>query len=633
MKISLPADCARRYEHQEHIASGASGDVHLCLQVDLARPVAVKLLKPEALGDADQVARFVEEARICARLDHPHIVAVLDAGAGTGIPWVAYEYIPGSSLRQILESEPVSVARALDVAIQVADALAAAHRAGVIHRDVKPDNVLGAGPDLFKLTDFGIARWTGADRVRTRTGTILGTPAYMAPELISRGEVSARTVLYALGVMLYELICGVPPFVAASPLAVLDMHLNELPVPPSRRCPAVSPEVDGVVLEALAKDPARRFASAELMGEALSRLADLAPGGGGRPAAGRAGPARPVEPTAVLSNAPGRSKTTAASTCSTSVGPGAGAPRRRSSRGLVVLAVALSALAASTFGIRWTRSDRGAGPPALTAGGASVQGPSPAAPAEPPRASATPTGSRAGTLSTTRDAADLLRGAVDCFWRYTSRVEVLKAQKDRIPALRHLFKVSHRDYADLIRRSEEPADRTLVQQLRRLDRRLLEIGDRIAPSPGVSSAHGDHLVALCFYLHVYLVHRDSRILARFLDAARRWQKAPASWFGHAVEAAVRQADRGRGEEALAAIARARGPAQAHGPGAAEQPDDPGLFAATMALRWIELRVKLDMNDAEAPMARERACRILGSRRALWSSSRAVSHLAGLLGCP
>ena len=154
------------------------------LDTQLSRPAAVKLLHAHALAEADQLKRFEREARVTARIAHPHVVTVLDCGSAAGVPWIAYELLPGPSLRQVLEAGALPLAQALAAAHQVALALAASHAQGVLHRDVKPDNVLGAGPDAWKVADFGIASWAGDTAVRTATGVILGTPAYIAPEQV-----------------------------------------------------------------------------------------------------------------------------------------------------------------------------------------------------------------------------------------------------------------------------------------------------------------------------------------------------------------------------------------------------------------------------------------------------------------
>lgn len=268
----LPAGCASRFVPRRVLASGGFGSVVLAQQVDLDRAVAIKLLHSDISTDPEQVERFCAEARITAALTHPHIVRVLDHGFDDGVPWIAYEFLAGVSLSVLLEAGPLATGEALAAAGQVASALEVAHQSGILHRDVKPANVMEAGPGIYKVTDFGIARWTTGAAVRTKTGVILGTPAYMAPELVQGERASVASDVYALGVMIYELVTGQLPFSGASYLDVLRKHLSEEAPPPSQLRPGLPTAVDLLIRRALAKDPAVRYPSADAMRIAVEAI-------------------------------------------------------------------------------------------------------------------------------------------------------------------------------------------------------------------------------------------------------------------------------------------------------------------------------------------------------------------------
>jgi serine/threonine-protein kinase len=268
----LPADCAEHYRVERLLGAGGFGAVYRATQVGLERPVAVKVLSREVLDDPEQRERFSAEARVTATLSSAHIVRVLDHGAATGVPWIAYELLEGRSLRQVLEERGrLAPDDAIRAAAHVAAALEEAHAKGIVHRDIKPDNVLESRPGHHVVTDFGIARWTEGSRVKTRTGVILGTPAYLAPEVVSGEAAGAPADLYALGVMLHELVAGRPPFVDDSLFVMLERHLKSDPPPTG------VPAVDEIVRRAMAKRPAQRFESALAFRAALERLLEPAP--------------------------------------------------------------------------------------------------------------------------------------------------------------------------------------------------------------------------------------------------------------------------------------------------------------------------------------------------------------------
>ena len=273
MTPKLPPRCAATFVPRKLIASGGYGSVWLADHARLGSQAALKLLDEHVLGDAEQVQRFQDEARVTARLAHAGIVKVLDHDVEDGTAWIAYEYLDGGSLRGRLARGPLPVAEAVRIAAQIAAALEVVHTAGVLHRDLKPENVLD-GDGVWKLADFGIAK-SQAGRVETRTGVILGTPAYLDPEVIQGGAPTAAADLYALGVLLHEMIAGAPPFDAANMMDVLRAHI-ERPPPPLTR-PGVRPGLGLLVSRLLSKRSADRPASAAEVRIALE-VVEVAPG-------------------------------------------------------------------------------------------------------------------------------------------------------------------------------------------------------------------------------------------------------------------------------------------------------------------------------------------------------------------
>jgi serine/threonine-protein kinase len=259
----------------------------------LSRPVAAKLLQPHLAADAIFLERFRREAVTAARLAHPGIVATFDTGVDDGTAFIVMELVRGRNLRQLLSDHgSLEPWQAVAVARQIADALAYAHQAGLVHRDIKPANVLLVeeewGAIRVKVTDFGIAKASaGIDNDLTRTGTVLGTPKYLSPEQIRGEEPDARADLYSLGVVLYEMLAGGPPFHGDTDMATALAHLNN-PIPSlSKRVPGVSTELDRLVADLLAKDPARRVPSGAAVRQRLDALGPLSP-----PTSAAVGPGR-----------------------------------------------------------------------------------------------------------------------------------------------------------------------------------------------------------------------------------------------------------------------------------------------------------------------------------------------------
>ncbi|MBD0348607.1 MAG: serine/threonine protein kinase [Thermoleophilia bacterium] len=260
---------AGRFELEQIVGSGGMATVYRAHDRLLERTVAIKILHEQFARDEDAVARFRREARAVAQLTHPSIVTVIDRGEEDGRPYIVFEYVEGETLKQLLLREgALPVERALETALEIARALEAAHRRGLLHRDVKPQNVLLAEDGRAKVTDFGIARARGADGL-TITGTVLGTSDYIPPEQ-ARGEpTGAPADVYSLGAVLYELLTGEVPYEGDNPVTVAMRHVRD-PVPSVRNHRRDVPErVDGLVRRALAKDPADRFAS---MSEVIAEL-------------------------------------------------------------------------------------------------------------------------------------------------------------------------------------------------------------------------------------------------------------------------------------------------------------------------------------------------------------------------
>ena len=248
-----------RYSLRDRVASGGMGEVWRAVDDVLARDVAVKVLRPEYAADEDFLARFRAEARNAAMLSHHGIARVYDYGEDDCCPYLVMELVPGEPISALLRREgrlPVDLA--LGVVAQVGAALGAAHAAGVVHRDVKPANLILTPEGTVKITDFGIARALGAPSL-TRTGEVMGTASYLAPEQVSGGRGTAASDVYSLGVVAYECLSGVRPFRDQDPLAIAVAHLKEEPPPLPEEIPQAARDL---VLTALAKDPADRPAGA-----------------------------------------------------------------------------------------------------------------------------------------------------------------------------------------------------------------------------------------------------------------------------------------------------------------------------------------------------------------------------------
>jgi serine/threonine protein kinase len=269
-----------RYQVRKKLGAGGMGSVYLADQVSIGRKVALKILHGAYATDEEFIRRFRHEARMAASLNHHNIVTVYDFDQGDdGSLFIAMEYVDGRSLSEIIKREgPLDIGRAVRLGSQIAEGVGAAHAVGVIHRDIKPDNIMVVGigeKEEVKLMDFGIARLrdTGAMTRLTRSGVLMGTPAYMAPEQIEGGgDVSERTDIYALGLVLYEMLSGGAPFKASTPGTVLVKQLREMPVPLRKLRPEVPAAVERVVMQALEKKPQSRQRDMEEVAQGLRRV-------------------------------------------------------------------------------------------------------------------------------------------------------------------------------------------------------------------------------------------------------------------------------------------------------------------------------------------------------------------------
>jgi eukaryotic-like serine/threonine-protein kinase len=261
-----------RYRIVRKLGAGGMANVYLAEDQELGRRVAIKILNDRHANDDQFVERFRREAKNAAALTHPNIVSIYDRGEAEGGYYIAMEYLDGRSLKELIVSRgPAPVSVALDYTRQILSALRFAHRNGIVHRDIKPHNVLVDGEGRVKVTDFGIAR-AGTSQM-TEDGSIVGTAQYLSPEQARGTNVDQRSDLYSLGVVLYELLTGSTPFTGDTPVEIAMKHLSQVPEPPSAKRHDLPHDVDLLVMRALAKDPDDRYQSAEEMDGDLDRVA------------------------------------------------------------------------------------------------------------------------------------------------------------------------------------------------------------------------------------------------------------------------------------------------------------------------------------------------------------------------
>ena len=264
-----------RYELQRRVGRGGMAEVFLARDRLLDRPVAIKILFPEMATDPSFVARFKREAQAAANLNHPNIVGVYDWGKERGTYYIVMEYVDGRTVSEMIRNDgPIPAPQAARIAADVAAALGFAHQKGVVHRDVKPGNVLITANGEVKVADFGIARamTSGAEENLTQTGSVMGTATYFSPEQAQGKQVDPRSDLYSLGVVLYEMACGKPPFTADSPVAIAYKHVQE-PLPRLKdKAKDVPAGYEAVTAKALAKNPDDRYPDGKAMRADLLRF-------------------------------------------------------------------------------------------------------------------------------------------------------------------------------------------------------------------------------------------------------------------------------------------------------------------------------------------------------------------------
>jgi serine/threonine-protein kinase len=261
-----------RYRVIRKLGTGGMANVYLAEDQELGRSVAIKMLDERHSQDEQFVERFRREASSAAGLSHPNIVSIYDRGQAEGTYYIAMEYIEGRTLKELLVTRgPTPIPVALDYTRQILAALGFAHKNGIVHRDIKPHNVVVAPDGRLKVMDFGIAR-SGTSQM-TETGSIIGTAQYLSPEQAKGAPVTPASDIYSVGIVLYEMLTGTVPFTGETPLEIAMKHLSATPLPPSEKRHEVPPEIDAIVLRALAKDPTARYQSAEEMDADLARAA------------------------------------------------------------------------------------------------------------------------------------------------------------------------------------------------------------------------------------------------------------------------------------------------------------------------------------------------------------------------
>ena len=267
-----PVILAGRYRVERELGRGGMAKVFQGVDTVLGRQVAIKILAPRFADDESFVQRFRREAQAAARLSNPNVVSVFDTGADDGVHFIVMEYVEGRTLADYLAGGGrIMPDRALEISESVCSALSAAHAQGVIHRDIKPGNIMLTPQGQVKVADFGIARMTTTAETVAQTAAVLGTASYLSPEQAQGQPVDARSDLYSLGCVAFEMVTGRPPFIGDSPVTVASKQVLEQPVPPSRLNPDVTPDLDAVILRALAKNPANRYQSAEELRADLDR--------------------------------------------------------------------------------------------------------------------------------------------------------------------------------------------------------------------------------------------------------------------------------------------------------------------------------------------------------------------------
>ncbi len=267
----------KRYRVIEKIGGGGMADVYRAEDLELRRIVALKILHKQFATDEGFLERFRREARAAAKLNHPNIVSIYDVGQEDGVYFIVMEYVKGVTLKKLIQKDaPLSTEKVVHIGMQIAKAMEFAHQHEIIHRDIKPQNVIITDTGEIKVTDFGIAR-AGSTSTMTRTGAILGTAHYISPEQAQGSVIDPTTDIYSLGVVIYEMATGELPFRGENPVAVALKHINDTPLPPRAVFAAVPESLEAVILKAMAKNPADRYRSAEALRDDLKRVIEGLP--------------------------------------------------------------------------------------------------------------------------------------------------------------------------------------------------------------------------------------------------------------------------------------------------------------------------------------------------------------------
>lgn len=260
-----------RYQIQGELGSGGMAHVYQAHDLQLQRPVAIKLLREDFTADPGFRSRFLQEARAAANLTHPNIVTVYDSGVADNRFFFVMERVGGTDLKTVLRRRnPLPIDEAVMMMVQIAAGVGYAHRAGLVHCDLKPQNILVAPDGRVKITDFGIARALSTIDPHETAEYVWGSPQYFAPEQAAGGPPSPASDVYALGIILYEMVTGQLPFQADNPERLADLHLHSVPTPPSRLNPAVPPALEQIILKILAKEPSARYRTADQLARVLT---------------------------------------------------------------------------------------------------------------------------------------------------------------------------------------------------------------------------------------------------------------------------------------------------------------------------------------------------------------------------
>jgi serine/threonine protein kinase len=250
-----------RYRVMRRVGKGGFGAVILVEDTVVGEEIILKYMNREIAADGNMIERFKHELRYARRITHENVIRIHDFLTLKKSYAISMEYFPSHSLSDELKQGPISLKRGLKIVWDICRGLSAAHQVGVVHRDIKPPNILINDSGLVKVVDFGLAALSHADARLTRTGVLLGTPTYMAPEQVRARTIDARTDIYSLGVIMYEIFTGRPPYVADDPMAILFQHVTGNPTPPRQLRPDMPAAVEAIILKAMWVDPAKRFQS------------------------------------------------------------------------------------------------------------------------------------------------------------------------------------------------------------------------------------------------------------------------------------------------------------------------------------------------------------------------------------